>query len=203
MAEAWSLTGDYLEACNCDVACQCIWLEEPDDGACTASLGWHVREGQYGDVDLSGLSVGMLIATEEGVMFGPGTGWDVVLVIDEAADDDQRAAIEDIFTGQAGGIWAAVADTHVQSAEVVTAPIEFSRDGSDFAIEIGDVTTVKATVLDGFNEEPGRITPHPLTSDFVMNTGKSSTATASYDEDFSWDVSEGNAYLGDFELAGS
>jgi len=203
MAEDWTIAGDYVEACNCDIACQCIWLDPPDDDVCTVSLAWHIREGNYGDVDLGGLSVGMLVETEEGVMFGPGTGWDVVLLVDEDADEAQRQALEDIYFGRAGGIWAAVADAHVESADVATVPIEFTRDGADFSVEVGDVLTMDANGTVGFNDELGTISPHPLTSNFEMHTGKSSTATVSYDDQFDWDVSGNNAYLGDFELASS
>ena len=203
MTREWVIKGDYVEACNCDVACQCIWLEPPDDDVCTVSLAWNIQEGHYGDIDLSGLSVGMLISTEEGVMFGPGTGWDVVLLIDEAADEEQHSAIEDIYFGRAGGIWAAVADAHVQTAEVAAAPIDFSRENADFSVEIGDVVSMDASGTAGFNEELGTITPHPLTKDLEMHTGKSTTATVSFSDEFEWDVSGNNAYLGDFELANS
>ncbi|MFC7224054.1 DUF1326 domain-containing protein [Halalkalicoccus sp. GCM10025322] len=203
MTHEWILKGDYVEACNCDVACQCVWLEPPDDDVCTVSLAWHIAEGNYGDVDLNGLNVGMLISTEEGVMFGPETEWDVVLLVDETADDDQHEAIEDIYFGRAGGIWAPVADTHVRSADVATVPISFSRDGAAFSVEIGDVLEMAASGAVGFNEEVGTISPHPLTKSHEVRTGKSTTATVSYDDQFTWDVSGNNAYLGDFELASS
>ena len=114
MATTWELTGEYAEACNCDVACQCIWLEPPNDNACTAGLAWNITDGRYGDIDLSGRRVGMLIVSDEGVMFDPSTRWDVVLLVDEEATEEERAAIEDIYLGRAGGIWAPVADSHFQ-----------------------------------------------------------------------------------------
>lgn len=55
----------------------------------------------------------------------------------------------------------------------------------------------------GFNEEVGTISPHPLTRSHEVQTGKSTTATVSYDDQFTWDVSGNNAYLGDFELVSS
>jgi len=201
MTSEWTIAGDYVEACNCDVACQCIWMEEPDGGVCTASLAWHIREGEYGGVDLDDLSVAMLISTEDGVMFAPGTGWDVVLATDETATDEQRAALEDIFFGRAGGIWAAVADSHVESAESVTAPISFSREGADISVSVGDVATMEVTGAPGFNGELGQISPHPLTKSQEMTVGKSTMASVSYGDDFDWDVSGNNVYLGDFELA--
>lgn len=203
MAQEWILKGDYVEACNCDVACQCVWMESPDDDVCTVSLAWHIEEGNYGDVDLSGVDVGMLISTDEGVMFAPETEWDIVLFVDETATDDQREALEDIYSGRAGGIWAPVADTHVRSADVTTVPISFSRNGADFSVEIGDAIEMDASGAVGFNEEVGTISPHPLTKSTEVQTGKSTTATVSYDDQFTWDVSGNNAYLGDFELANS
>lgn len=197
----WHIEGDYVEACNCDAACQCLWLEPPDEGACTASLVWRIRDGEYGDVDVSGLGVGLLISTEDGVMFGPDTGWNVVLLIDETADEEQHAALEDIYFGRAGGIFAPVADTHVEAAEVATAPISFERSGSDFSIEIGDVLSMEVVGKPGFNEELGTVSPHPLTKSTEMHTGESTTATVAYDDEFSWDVSGNNSYFCDFELA--
>ena len=38
MVPWWELSGEYAEACNCDVACQCIMLEPPDGDFCTAAL---------------------------------------------------------------------------------------------------------------------------------------------------------------------
>lgn len=201
MAQEWTLSGDYVEACNCDVLCQCIAMELPDDDVCTASLLFHIRDGHYGDIDLGGLNVAMLVRTEEGVMFAPETAWDVVLLVDEAADADQRAGLEDIYLGRAGGIFGAAADAHVESAEVATAPFTFTRDGTDFSVEIGDIVSVEAVGKHGFNDEIGTISPHPLTASQEMNTGKSTTATVSYDDSFTWDVSGNNSFLGDFELA--
>lgn len=203
MTEEWHIQGDYVEACNCDVTCQCIWMEPPDSNLCEVSIANHIQEGHYGDVDLSGLSTVLLISTEEGVMFDADTGWDVVLLIDEAATDEQRAALEDIYFGRAGGIFAPVAETHVESAEASLAPITFNRDADEFAVSVDDTLTMEAEGARGFNDEVGTITPHPLTSDHEMSTGKSTTATVDYDDQFTWDVSGNNSYLGDFELANS
>lgn len=201
MTKEWHLKGDYVEACNCDVTCQCIWLEPPDGNLCTVSIANHVREGHYGDVDLGGLSTVLLISTEEGVMFAPDTGWDVVLLIDDEASDEQRTALEDIYFGRAGGIFAPVADTHVESAEATVAPISFDRDGDEFSVNVDGAMTMEVEGARGFNDEVGTITPHPLTADHEMSTGKSTTATVDYNDQFTWDVSGNNSYLGDFELA--
>jgi len=201
MTSDWTMTGDYVEACNCDVACQCIWMEPPDDNRCRVSIVWHITDGHYGDVDLSGLHTALLVRSEEGVMLEPDTPWHAVLLVDEDATDDQQAALEDIYLGRAGGIFAVAADAHVESAEVATAPFSFTRDGADFSVEIGDVVAMEVSGKRGFNEELGTIAPHPLTESTEMQTGKSTTATVSYNDEFTWDVSENNAFLCDFEVA--
>lgn len=194
------MKGEYAEACNCDVACQCVWLEEPDDSVCTAALAWNITDGNYGDVDLTGRRTAMLISTDEGVMFDPATKWDVVLLIDEDASEEERAALEDIYLGRAGGIWAPVADGHFQSTEVVTSPVEFARDGDTTSVSFGDDMAMEVVEKVGFNEEAGTVYPHPLTSSLTMKTAKSTSATVSYDDRFSWDVGGNNSYVCDFEL---
>lgn len=110
-------------------------------------------------------------------------------------------ALENIYSGRAGGVFAALADTHVQSAEVETAPFSFSRDDGEFSVEIGDIVTMETVAKTGFNEDVGVISPHPLSQNLEMKTGKSTTATVDYDDQFSWDVSENNTFFCDFELA--
>lgn len=202
MAQDWTISGDYVEACNCEVACQCLWLEPPDD-VCTVSFAWDIQNGHYGDVDLSGLKAAMLVYTDEGVMFAPDTGWHVVLFVDEEAEDDQRAALEEIHLGRAGGIWAAVADTHFETTEVETAPITFDGDDGDYSATVGDVVTMDVVGKAGFNEELGTVSPHPLAKGLQPKTGESVTATVSYGDEFEWDVSGNNAFFSEFELANS
>ena len=37
--------GDYLEACNCDVSCNCVWLGSATQDHCDVLLAWHVSNG--------------------------------------------------------------------------------------------------------------------------------------------------------------
>ncbi|PCR90871.1 DUF1326 domain-containing protein [Natrinema ejinorense] len=201
MPQDWTIEGEYVETCNCDVACQCLWLEPPDDDACTASLAWKIRDGQYGPVDLSGLHVAMLARSEAGVMFDPDVAWQMVLLVDETASSDQQAAIEDIYLGRAGGIFAALADTHVERAEVTTAPISISRADGEIVATAGDIVSMEVVEKPGFNEDVGTVSPHPLAKDMTPKVGKSTTADVSYSDEFAWDVAGNNSYFSEFELA--
>jgi hypothetical protein len=175
-------------------------MEPADDDGCTAAIAWHVTDGAYGEVTLDDQSVAMLIAADESVMFDPATQWDVVLVVDDAATDEERGAIEDIYLGRASGIWSPVADGHLRSTEVTTAPIEFERDGDTTTVSMGTEMSMEAVERVGFNGEPGTISPHPLTSNLTMTTAESTRATVSYDDRFDWDVGGNNAFVCEFEL---
>jgi hypothetical protein len=39
---AWSVEGTYIEACNCEAACPCIFFSPPTEGECKVVVGWHV-----------------------------------------------------------------------------------------------------------------------------------------------------------------
>ncbi|WP_255194536.1 DUF1326 domain-containing protein [Natronobeatus ordinarius] len=193
----WTIAGEFFEACNCAPPCQCLYFELPDDGVCTGALFWHIEDGSYGDADVSGLTVGLLLY-EQGVLLEG--GWDTVVLIDEAATAEQTEALESIFLGRAGGLLGAVADLVDEVKAVSRVPITYSAEDGRVSMAAGDVVTVELDTLEGFGDVPGEVSPHPLTPPTERaTTGTSSTATVSYDEQFSWDVSGNNAYLGEFE----
>lgn len=102
----WRVSGSYFEACNCDAICPCRSVHgQPGGpstyGECHGTISWHVHEGRAGAVDLSDLRVAMSLRYFDEQQ--PSTPWEVVLYVDERADDEQRAALADIFLGRAGG----------------------------------------------------------------------------------------------------
>ncbi len=54
---SWTLKGDVLIACNCDYGCPCNFNALPTQGHSEGAWAWYIREGTYGDTDLSGLTV--------------------------------------------------------------------------------------------------------------------------------------------------
>ncbi|CAH2397116.1 hypothetical protein MES5069_1630006 [Mesorhizobium escarrei] len=98
----WRLAGDWFDICSCDIPCPCEFAQRPTGNHCQGVLAWHVREGQYGDVNLDGLTLvalgefeGNLWAGEAKVVMG--------MYLDEKANERQREALQAIFGGQAGG----------------------------------------------------------------------------------------------------
>jgi hypothetical protein len=68
-------------------------------------LSWHVRDGHADGRDLSDLVVVMTLRYFDAVQ--PSTRWEVVLYVDDRADDLQHRALASIFLGRAGGTVAA------------------------------------------------------------------------------------------------
>lgn len=199
MTHDWNLNGNFIEACNCSVPCQCLWYEPADDNKCTFAGFWNIEEGTYGDVSLDGLGAGMLV-WEDGLLLEG--GWHVVLVIDETADEEQAEALETIFSGQAGGLFEAAAPLIDTVEDSVVVPFSYSAEDGHLSFSAGDIVTIETDRSVGFGDEQGSVYPHPfIQPDEEANIGKTTDATVDFDEDFSWDVSGNNSYFGEFELA--
>ncbi|WP_142860558.1 DUF1326 domain-containing protein [Salinigranum halophilum] len=193
----WSISGEFVEACNCSAPCQCLWNEAPDDDECTAALFWHIDEGVYEGTDLSDLTVGVLLY-DQGLLFEG--GWDLVVLVDEGASDAQATALEAIFMGRAGGVMGAVAELVEEVKDTAVVPITYDRENGHLSVAAGEIVAIEADAIDGFEATPGEVSPHPLTvPSMTANTGKSTTATVSFDDEFAWDVSGNNSYFGEFE----
>src|SRR5215469_6541312 len=106
MAESWKISGSYFEACNCEVACPCVFLSPPTSGECTVLLAWHIDQGRFGQIELDGLNA-ELAARSPGHMME--VKWKVALYLDERANQSQQDALAQIFSGQAGGHLAGLA----------------------------------------------------------------------------------------------
>jgi hypothetical protein len=63
-------------------------------------LSWLIDEGAVDAIDLSGLPVAMAVRYSDDE---PGSPWTWILYLDERGSDEQRAALEGVFTGRLGG----------------------------------------------------------------------------------------------------
>ena len=107
MAEStgWRIRGSYFESCNCDPICPCRRIDgvsggRSTHGLCVGVLSWLIEEGDAAGTDLSGLAVALAIRYHDDE---PGSPWTWILYLDERADEEQRAALEAIFTGRLEG----------------------------------------------------------------------------------------------------
>ena len=136
---AWQISGEYFENCNCDVVCPCLFSPKPQlsstptQGACEVAFGFHINAGRFGDLSLDGLNVG-LIARSPGPM-GEGN-WSVALYLDQTASEQQREALQAIFTGAAGGVMSHLAPLFGTVLGVKAVPITWRLEGKSRSLEI-------------------------------------------------------------------
>jgi hypothetical protein len=107
----WQVAGSYFEGCNCEAICPCRSVHGRPGGpstygVCFGALSWNVQRGHAGSLDLSDRSVVLSIRYHDKVQ--PSTKWEVVLYVDNRADEAQTQALADIFLGRAGGTVAAL-----------------------------------------------------------------------------------------------
>jgi hypothetical protein len=86
MAEkTWELSGQYMESCNCDYLCPCIYTN-PQAAAthehCYALMVYRIDRGRHGAVSLDGLKFALVIRSGRVMADG---GWVFGVVVDESA----------------------------------------------------------------------------------------------------------------------
>lgn len=129
----WRLTGDWWDLCSCAIGCPCNFGSDPTLGYCEGVLTWLIRDGRFGPVKLGGFAVVLVIRFEGNVMeknreFG--------FLIDERADAAQRDALRRIFTGEAGGAFAAWRDLTLKVDGVEFVPLKVSHDPENWRVEV-------------------------------------------------------------------
>src|SRR5581483_7230644 len=132
MATTWMLKGDALGACSCDWGCPCNFDAPPTKGWCQGGYSFHINEGRFEGTRLDGLNVGFFVNSPGALHLGNVEG---LLLVDERADDAQRAAIGSIFGGQVGGPFAALASLLVKVVGPEFVPVQWRFDGpNSFAV---------------------------------------------------------------------
>ena len=93
----WSMQGMQVSQCNCNIGCPCQFNALPSHGHCRAFMFAQVDKGHFGKVKLDGLRWGGLFAWPGPIHLGGGTA---MVVVDQSATPEQKAAIEAVASGQ-------------------------------------------------------------------------------------------------------
>ena len=126
----WSLRGEYMESCNCDYLCPCVYTNPQGPVTydhCTAVLVFRIDEGRSGTIRLDGLKFALVIRSGKVMADG---NWIFGVVVDDAADPAQRQALAAIAGGEAGGTPSVIRQNLVGDFRGVEyKPIEFTIAG--------------------------------------------------------------------------
>ena len=191
---AWKLEGTYFENCSCEMPCPCT--VSMDSGAdydrCEVPLAFHIASGEVDGVDVSGLGVAMVVDAPKVMTEG---NWRVGLLLDSAASDEQREKLGAVMSGQLGGPPSALGPLLGEMLGVDSAPFEWSENGVEHRVRIGDAVemTVEDVVPYGSESgKPAQLTNvfHPANSTLTISRGRS-THVAAFGLDFTNDGKAG------------
>jgi hypothetical protein len=136
----WSLHGEYMESCNCDYLCPCIYTNPQGPVTydhCTAVLAFRIDEGRSGATRLDGLKFALVIRS--GKIMADGN-WVFGAVVDAAADPAQRQALAAIAGGDAGGPPGVIRKNLCSDFRGIDyKPIDFTIDGLGRRLAIPDI----------------------------------------------------------------
>ena len=178
MAEpTWKISGQYMECCNCDYLCPCIYTNPQAPAThdnCYALLVYRIDEGQHGKTPLTGLKFAMVIRSGRVMADG---GWVYAGVVDEAADEAQRKALSAIVSGEVGGPPGMIRSNLVSNFRGVEfKPIEFTMAGLARAAAIPEILSFQIEGVASRNKtgEPFYIdnTAHPAARRLALARSK-------------------------------
>ncbi|NDJ15119.1 MAG: DUF1326 domain-containing protein [Acidobacteriia bacterium] len=162
MAQNWWAKGLIFENCNCQLVCP---GHMHFDQLCTHErcIGyWAIRidSGQYGDVSLAGLRAVIAFDTPQHMISG---GWTEMILIDEASTQEQRAALQTILAGQAGGPWETLGRFVARRLDIRYVPIDFNED------EVSKSVTIPGLLKSVVTRIRGRDRSKPVLFENIFN----------------------------------
>jgi hypothetical protein len=151
--EPWTLKGELALSCNCTVFCPCVLSlgqHPPTEGYCQTWAGIRIDEGQFGDVDLAGRKVGLIMEIPGLMSRG---NWTAAVFIDDDASIYAVKALTKIFSGRAGGTTGLLSILVGNFVGVRQAPISYEVRGKTRVFQIpgivdGAITPIKGNARD-------------------------------------------------------
>lgn len=133
----WAIKGELILNCNCTVFCPCVvslGKHPPTEGYCQAWAGVRIDEGHYGDADLSGLNVGLVLEIPGLMARG---NWKAAAYIDERASDAAYEGLIDVFSGKARGTTGLFKVLVSEFLGAERAPVLFETEGKTRRLIVG------------------------------------------------------------------
>jgi hypothetical protein len=126
------LSGDYIEGRSNHVyGCYCEWSGESQTGGTEAIVAWNIRSGAYRGASLAGVRLAAVIVGESTLSQGSPPRKSVV-VVDSAASEIQRKAVEELVGGEYSRLIGRV-------IEVRKVPIQFEVAPEKATLKVGDL----------------------------------------------------------------
>lgn len=163
-ATTWEFEADYFTMCNCDWGCPCNFNARPTEGHCHGGGVWRIRRGSFGPTRLAGAKFALFYWFPGLIEQGNATAR---TYIDRGATPNQRAALELICDGKAGGgifeLFHGLASTFYPT---LITDIAFDVDGDGRGrVKVGEFWGAETELLaypDGATIRPSFALPHGI-----------------------------------------
>jgi hypothetical protein len=192
---AYWIEGDYFDACSCTVSCPCIFLNPATEDFCDNFFAWHIARGELDGVALEDLNVAMAVHSPKQMQDG---NWKVVLYLDERADAEQRDALQAIFGGQAGGLFASLAPLVGEVAGVVPTSIVFEKSDGGRRIEVRDALEMQVEELQEERDEDARFFTDAPFMAVPQGLRQARSEALRYSDVWNYETSGRNGFINEF-----
>ncbi|GIV16803.1 MAG: hypothetical protein KatS3mg022_2238 [Armatimonadota bacterium] len=195
-AGAQTLRGDYVEARTCSVyAGGCHYSGEYVTAGREALLFWHIREGSWNGVNLSGVSVLAAVVADNNLA-EPSARRQSVIYVDARASKTQREAVAQLLSHHYASVLGSV-------QAVKTVAIRYNQQDKQMTVDAPGVATLQVSRYPCKHcVQPHQVWYQPLTP--VTGAEVASAKTAAYrDRQLGtvWQRGEENsAFVGEFEI---
>jgi hypothetical protein len=164
------------------------------------AFAFHINNGSFGNVSLDGLNVAMIARTPGPMAEG---NWSAAIYTDERANDEQRQALQAIFSGSVGGPLGALAPLISNVLGVKSAPITFNIQGKHRSVEIPNIMHLAVHPLPSMDpdNEIWALNAHPFAPQLAMAVGDQQSTWTDYG--MSWDNSGKNGHYASIKWSNS
>jgi hypothetical protein len=122
----------------------------PSKGDCMVAMAFQIELGQFGSVSLDDL--GFIVIGRAPEVMNKGN-WEMGIVVDERANEQQRDAIGAIARGTAGGPMAALSGLVGKFLGMQSASIHFDRHGHKWTVKAAGAVEVSASGVIGVSPD--------------------------------------------------
>jgi hypothetical protein len=132
MALRYTLSGDFIECCDCFTICPCWVAEIPDEEHCSALYAWHFgADSKIDGVDVSGRTV--VAATYHGLRRASQSA---IYVDDKIKDVAVRNALILAFSGKGGGALKDISSLTGATIDAGPAKIDVSFTKGEWTVDV-------------------------------------------------------------------
>ena len=149
-----------------------------DNDHCRPVFAIHIESGNIDGVSVDDLTAIMVMETPKNMAEG---GWQVGLIVDDKASEEQANGIVGVLSGQAGGPMGALAPMVGELLGVERSPITYLNDGNTHSVKAGDAVDIEIDDIQHGEDGPARLTGisvHPMGPDLTIAKATRATINA-------------------------